>query len=289
MKPVLHNWGRRKRMSKVGVQDAARRLPSSTGFVGEEAFACFHKIDNSPLKQWLSIVVCPSSIRLHIASCLDHFCSLNYNVWGSRTIFLHCCHSLAGGQKLRKASGMKSRITALDSDIAFATSRLPSLSEEATKQTMGSATTGFEEGLAALRLEVISKPRINMSRTYAEEWTSHTSAVAIAEGKIEQQPRSKPDTINLQREQIQPPELPRFDSTSSMRSLMTDSIFSIGNTTDSYPPSPSSSAHVAEPLHCRSWDLDSCRMLDTSRRIDVWSTLRTGGQKSSLYVNISHF
>ncbi|KAI7782171.1 hypothetical protein LA080_013847 [Diaporthe eres] len=150
---------------------------------------------------------------------------------------------------------------------------------------MDSATTGFEESLAALRLDEVSKPRINMRWTYAEGWTIHTLAVADTEGKIEPQPRSKPDTTDIQREHIQSPELPRFDSTSSMRSLMTDSIFSIGNTTDSFPPSPSSSAHVTESLQCESWDLNSYRVLDTSHRVNAWSTLRTGGQKSSMFTD----
>lgn len=150
---------------------------------------------------------------------------------------------------------------------------------------MDSATTGFEESLAALLLDGVSKSRIKMRWTYEEGWTTQTPVVAAAEGKIEPQPLPRADTINLQREQIQSPELPRFNSTSSMRSLMTDSIFSIGNTTDSCSPSPSSSAHFAEPLQCESWELGSCRMIDTSRRINVWSTLRTGRQKSSMYVN----
>lgn len=38
-------------MLKVGVQDAARRLPGITDFVGEDASACFHKIDNVPLNR----------------------------------------------------------------------------------------------------------------------------------------------------------------------------------------------------------------------------------------------
>lgn len=212
---------------------------------------------------------------------------LKYNVWVSRAILLHRCLSLAGGQNLRKGSGVRFCISF---DISFATSRLPSLKEETPKQTMGPATTGFEESLAALHLDGgVSKPRFNMHWTYAEGWTTQTPAVAVAEGKIELQPRSTPDTIDIQREPIQSPELPRFDSTSSMRSLMTDSIFSVGNTTDSFPPSPSSSAHVAEPLQCGSWDLNSCPVLDTPRRVNAWSTLRTGGQKSSMYVKSSHF
>lgn len=210
---------------------------------------------------------------------------LKYNVWVSRAILLHRCHSLVGGQNLRKGSGVKFCIS---SDISFATSRPPSLNET-PKQTMGSATTGFEESLAALRLDGVSKPRANVRWTYAEGWTTHTPAVAVAEGKIGPQPRSKPDTIDLQRKRIQSPELPRFDSTSSMRSLMTDSIFSIGNTTDSCPPSPSSSAHTADPVYCGSWDPSPYRMLDTSRRVNAWSTMHTGGQKSSMYVNISYF
>lgn len=177
----------------------------------------------------------------------------------------------------------------MDSDTAFATSRCHNLDEEAPGQIVASATTGFEKSLAALRLDVISKPLTEVAHSYACSYaqvgTTHNSAVAVGEDETGLQPQSKADTIHVQRDHLQSSELPRFDSTSSMRSFMTDSIFSSCTTTDTCPPSPSLSAHVSEPLHCGSWNLNSNHVLDTSRRVNTWSALRTGGQKSSGYVN----
>lgn len=178
---------------------------------------------------------------------------------------------------------MDSSIAAMDSDVAFA-SHFHSVDEGASEQTVASGTTGFEESLADLRLDGISKPLIEVASSYAGGM-SHTSAVAVAEDEIGVQPQSRADMMDIQQEQLQSSELPRFDSTSSMRSLMTDSIFSIGTTADSCPPSPSSSAHVDEPLHCGSWNLNPYHVPDTPRRANGWSALRTGCEKSVMYVH----
>lgn len=181
-------------------------------------------------------------------------------------------------------------MAAMDSGTAFVTSRLQSLDEEAPDQTLAPGTTGFEESLAALRLDGISKPFMEIAYSCAESGMSHTSGVAVEEDEIRLLPPFKADKIDIidtRREQLLSAELPRFDSTSSMRSLMTDSIFSTGTTCTTYscPPSPSSSAHVAEPLHCGSWNLNPHHVADTPCRVNAWSALRTGGEKSGVYVH----
>lgn len=176
----------------------------------------------------------------------------------------------------------------MDSNTAFATSRPRKLGEEAPEETVASAIAGFEKSLAALRLDGISKPLMEVAHSHAfscaQVGTNHNSGVAVEDDEIGPQPQSQADTIYVQRDKLHSSELPRLDSTSSMRSFMTDSIFSICSTTDTSPPSPSLSAHVAEPLHCGSWNLDSNHVLDPSRR-NTWPALRTGGQKGSGYVN----
>lgn len=162
---------------------------------------------------------------------------------------------------------------AMDSDTAFPTSRPHNVDEKAPEQTVASAIAGFEKSLAALRLGGISKP-------LTEVGTNHNCAAAVEGDEIGPQPQSKAATIYVQRDQLHSSELPRLDSTSSMRSFMTDSIFSNCSTTDTCPPSPSLSAPVAEPLHCGSWNLDSNHVLDPSRR-HTWPALRTGGQKGT--------
>lgn len=181
--------------------------------------------------------------------------------------------------------GMDTGIAAMESDTAFVKSRLHSLGEEAHEQTMASGTTGFEENLAALRLGGISEPLMEVVHSCAEHGMAHTSGVAVGEDEIRLQPQSRADTIDMYQKQLQSSELSRFDSTSSMGSLMTDSIFSAVTTTDSCPPSPSSSAHVAEPFHCGSWNLNPCHVPDTPRRANGWSALRTGCEKSGMYVH----
>lgn len=184
---------------------------------------------------------------------------------------------------------MNFSFAAMDCNTAFATSRPRSLDEEAPEQTVASATTGFEKSLAALRLDGISNPLIEVADSHAcscaQVGTTHNSAVAVGDDEIGLQPQSKADTIYAQQDGPHSSELPRLDSTSSMKSFMTDSIFSICTTTDTCPPSPSLSAHVAEPLHCGSWNLTSNHVLDTSRRVNTWSALNLGGQKGSGYVN----
>lgn len=169
--------------------------------------------------------------------------------------------------RFRGGSGLYFSIAAMDSGIDFTTSHSPNLSEHAPGHTMTSATTGFEEDLAALRLDGI--PQFSMY-----------GLCSYAEGGI-----SDANMIDVQQKQLQSSELTRFDSTSSMRSLMTDSIFSTGATTDSCPPSPSSSTHVAEPLQARSWNLNAGHALDISRKVNALRAFHTEGLKSSVYAN----
>lgn len=183
---------------------------------------------------------------------------------------------------------MNVSFAAMDSDTAFPTSRPHNVCEKAPEQTVASAIAGFEKSLAALRLGGISKPLTEVAHSNAcscaQVGKNHNCAAAAEGDEIGQQPQSKADTIYVQRDQLHSSELPRLDSTSSMRSFMTDSIFSNCSTTDTCPPSPSLSAPVAEPLHCGSWNLDSGHVLDPSRR-NTWPVLRTGGQKGSGYVS----
>lgn len=187
----------------------------------------------------------------------------------------------------RGGSALHFSIAAMDSGTDFTTSHTPNLSEDAPGHTMTSATTGFEEDLAALRLDEIPQSFMYELCSNAEGGTYRDldSAVAVGEHAIGLQPHSNANRIDVQRSQLQSSELSRFDSTSSMRSLMTDSIFSIGATTDSCPPSPSSSTHVAEPLHCRSFNLNSGHVRDLSRKANALRAFHTEGLKSSVYVN----
>lgn len=182
---------------------------------------------------------------------------------------------------------MNVSFAAMDSDTAFRTSRPHNVDEKAPEKTVASAVAGFEKSLAALRLDGISKPLMKAAHSHASSCaqvgTNHNSVVAVEGDEIGPQPQSKADTIYVQGDELHSSELPRLDSTSSMRSFMTDSIFSICSTTDTCPPSPSLSAHVTEPLHCGSWNLDSNHVLETSRR-NTWPALRIGGQKGSGYV-----
>lgn len=167
------------------------------------------------------------------------------------------------------------RITAMDSDVAFATSNLPSLDEELSCGTTAFTAASLEKDLAALQLDVLPEPLTGLPCSHTTVEVSKASTVAL-------QPQPEP-----QRQQSQPlaSELARYDSALSMRSLLTESTFSIGTTIDSCPPSPTLSAHVAKPTHRGSWSSNSYQMPGSLCRVNTWPTLRAGGQKSRTCVN----
>ncbi|KAG8161105.1 hypothetical protein KVR01_009369 [Diaporthe batatas] len=194
---------------------------------------------------------------------------------------------LRGTLSVRAFAVTGGRSNLSSSDATRMALRDPTSSNGAREEAMVFSTISLEESLAQMRLKTPPPPSLNVHCSHAEGENSMASTATLAEDEVRLHPRlTSLYKANLAIQSHGTDErligLDAFASTSSIRSLMTDSLFSTRTTTDSCPPSPCSSAHIAGPPQCKSLDLIPRPVSSPSRPINTTScTLRNRGQKTS--------